>query len=98
MVDFQLTIYEFQVTRLLLKLRVTFCTRVTSYSLLEKCSYLEFFWYVFSHIWTDYTVRIRENTDLKNSKWGHFSCSDYLLHKLGFNFYVLVTSYARVTS
>ena len=43
------------------------------------------FWSVFSRIWTEhgdlwskslYSVRIRENTDQKNSKYGHFSCSE----------------------
>ena len=47
----------------------------------EKCPYSEFFWSVFSAIWTEYqeilpiypySVRMRENTDQKNSKYGHF--------------------------
>ena len=55
-----------------------------SCTLREKCPYLEFFWSVFSHIWTEYgeilrispySVRMRENTDQKNSEYGHFSGS-----------------------
>ena len=51
---------------------------------LEKCPYLEFFWYVFSHIWTDceeiiritpYSVRMLENKDQNNSGYGPFSQS-----------------------
>ena len=53
-------------------------------SLREKYRYSEFFWSVFFRIWTEYeeirsislySVRIRENTDQKNSEYGHFSCS-----------------------
>ena len=42
---------------------------------------MKFFWSVFSHIWTKYreipsiprpSVRMRENTDQKNSEYGHF--------------------------
>ena len=48
------------------------------------CKYLEFFWSVFSLILTEYgkigsislySVRMRENTDQKNSEYGHFSCN-----------------------
>ena len=47
----------------------------------EKCPYSEFFWSVFSRIWTEYleirsispySVRMRETTDQKNSEYGHF--------------------------
>ena len=47
----------------------------------EKCPYWEFFWSVFSRIWTEYgeirsislyLVRIRDNTYQKNSGCGHF--------------------------
>ena len=50
----------------------------------EKCPHSEFFWSVFSCIWTEYgeirsispySVRMRENTDHKNSEYGHFSRS-----------------------
>ena len=50
-------------------------------SLLEKCSYSEFFWSVFSRIRTEYedlqskslySVQMRENTDQKNSEYEHF--------------------------
>ena len=55
------------------------------HSLCEKCLHLEFFRSVFSRIRTEcgemrsispYSVRMRENTDQKNSEYGHFSCSD----------------------
>ena len=49
----------------------------------EKCSYSEFFWSVFSRIWTEYgeilspnSVRMQENTDQENSEYGLFSPSD----------------------
>ena len=51
----------------------------------EKCPYSDFFWSVFSHIRSEfekilsmspYSVRIPENTDQKNSKYGHFAPSD----------------------
>ena len=37
-------------------------------ALREKCRYSEFFWSIFSHIWTEYgdspySVEMRENTD-----------------------------------
>ena len=44
-----------------------------THSLREKCSDTEFFWSIFSCI----RVRTRENTDQKNSKYGHFSHSDF---------------------
>ena len=49
-----------------------------------KSSYSEFFWSVFSCIQTEYgeirsicpySVRMRENTDQKNSEYGYFSLS-----------------------
>ena len=47
-----------------------------SYSLREKCSYSHFFWSTFSYIRTlpisSYSVRMPENTDQNNSKYGHF--------------------------
>ena len=52
-----------------------------SRSLCEKCQYSEFFWYVFPCIWTEYeeiqniSVRMRENTDQKNSECRHLSSS-----------------------
>ena len=55
------------------------------YTLREKCQYLEFFWSIFSRIRTKYreigsispySVRMRVNTDQKNSEYGHFSRSD----------------------
>ena len=53
-------------------------------SLCEKFPNTEFFWSVFSRIWTEYgdvwnkspcSVRMRENTDQKNSVFRHFSHS-----------------------
>ena len=53
-------------------------------TLREKCSYSEFFRSAFSRIWTEYgeilrispySVRMRGNTDQKNSEDGHFSSS-----------------------
>ena len=53
-------------------------------SLRKKCLYSEFFWFVFSRIrnkcgeiWSIsvYSIRIRENADLKNYKYRHFSLS-----------------------
>ena len=50
----------------------------------EKCPHLEFFWSVFSRIRTEYRelrstspnlVQMRENTDQKNSSYGHLSRS-----------------------
>ena len=50
-------------------------------SLRKKCPYLELFWFIFFHIWTEYrdlqstflySVKIRENADQKNSKYGRF--------------------------
>ena len=47
-----------------------------------KCLHSEFFCSVFSHIWTEYgeilfifpySVRMHENADQKNSKYGYFS-------------------------
>ena len=55
------------------------------YAQREKCPNTEFFWSVFSSIWSEYgdlpskspySVQIRENTDQKNSKFEHFSRSD----------------------
>ena len=45
----------------------------------KKRTYSEFFWSVFRRIWTEYldllkspfSVRMRENTDQKNSEFGH---------------------------
>ena len=51
-------------------------------TLREKCPYSGFLWSVFSCLRTEYgemrsispySVRIRENTDQKNSEYGHFS-------------------------
>ena len=54
-----------------------------SMSLREKCLHSEFFWSIFSpnvgkygpESISPYSVQMRENTDQKNSEYGHFSCS-----------------------
>ena len=57
----------------------------STYTLHEKCPYSEFFWPVFSYTRTEYgeirsispySVQMRENTDQKNSEYGHFWRSD----------------------
>ena len=57
----------------------------SEHPLREKCSYLELFWSALSRIRTEYgeilricsySLRMRENTDQNNSKYGHFLCSD----------------------
>ena len=40
------------------------------------CLHWEFFWSVFSRMWTEYLVQMRENTEQKNSKYQNFSRSD----------------------
>ena len=59
--------------------------RFAFYALREKRPYSEFFWFVFSLIWTEYGQTLRfspysfqmwENTDKNNSEYGHFSRSD----------------------
>ena len=51
-------------------------------SLHEKCLCSEFFWSLFSGFWIEYgkmlptypySIQMRENTDQKNSDYGHFS-------------------------
>ena len=54
-------------------------------TLREKCPYSKFFWSVFPRIRTEYgdllrkspySVRMRENTDLKIFEYGHFLRSE----------------------
>ena len=56
-----------------------FCATILT--LREKCPYSELFWHVFSHIRTEYgeirsvspySVRMRENKEQDNCKYGHF--------------------------
>ena len=64
---------------------------VCLYSLLrEKCPNTDFFWSLFSSIWTEYgdlrskspySVQMRENTDQKNSVLGRLSRRAYYLYK-----------------
>ena len=60
------------------------------YALCKKCPHSDFYWSVFDHIRTDYgdirclslySVRMRKSMEQKNSKYGHFSRSDYLCFK-----------------
>ena len=71
-------------------------------TLREVCPYSEFLWSVFSRIRIEYeeilcispySVRMRENADQKNSKYGHFSHSERSQHWLmsGTNTWLLVT-------
>ena len=61
------------------------------YALCKKCPHSDFYWSVFDHIRTDYgdircvslySVRMRKSMEQKNSKYGHFSRSDYLCFKI----------------
>ena len=60
-------------------------------TLREKWRYSEIFCFVFSRIQTEYgdirgispyLVQMRENTDQKNSEYGHLLCSE-ILYKIG---------------
>ena len=57
------------------KIRFIIESPISSMILHEKYPYSEFFWSVFPCIRTEYSVHMRENTDQKNSEYGHFSCS-----------------------
>ena len=66
-------------------MNLNMATQAIPNSLREKCPYSEFFWSVFSRIRAEYakiprissySVRMWENTDQKNSEYGHFSRSD----------------------
>ena len=68
-------------------------TNLITISLREKCSYSEFSWSFVSRIRTEYeeilrispySVQMRENTDQKNSEYGQFSCSVFVLNILNF--------------
>ena len=68
---------------------IKYVERFIQVSLREMCTYSEFFWSAFSRIqtiygeiWSNspYSVRMRENTDQKNSEYGHFSHSVCRLH------------------
>ena len=50
-----------------------YCDKPDRFTQPKIFPYLEFFWPVFSRIWTKYWIR--ENTDQKKSEYGHFSCS-----------------------
>ena len=67
---------------------ITFTCTYVKLTLCEKWPYSELFWSVFSRIRTEYgeilricpySVRMRENTDQKNSEYGHFPNSALLL-------------------
>ena len=64
------------------------------HSLREKCLYSEIFWSVISRIQTEYGeiqsispyfFRMRENMDLKNCEYGHFSRSGWRVHLTDFH-------------
>ena len=55
----------------------------------ENCPYFEFFWFVFSYIWTEYeeilriclySVLMRENTNQKTFVFGHSSRSESIFY------------------
>ena len=63
-------------------------------SLRKMCPYLELFWSASSRIWTEYreilrispySVRMRENVDQNNSKYGQFLRSAEK-HKISWNY------------
>ena len=61
-----------------------FC-RIFKTELHKKYPYLEFFWSVSFHIWTEYSpysVQMRKNRNQKNSKYERFSCSAGLKRSL----------------
>ena len=62
-----------------------------TYTLCEKCPYLEFYWSFFFRFWTEYgeirnispySVRMWDNTDQKNSKYEHFSRIDLSISRI----------------
>ena len=72
------------------------------YSLRKQCPYSELFRSVFSRFRTEYgeirsispySIRMRENTDRNNSKYKHFSRSEYQNHFVRFG--KLQTFYVR---
>ena len=69
-----------------LDVKLTYENTFAKKSLHEKWPYSAFFWSIFSRIWTEYLeirsispylVRMRENTNQKNSKYDSFWCSEY---------------------
>ena len=91
-------------------------TCLKSLTLREKCPYSEFFWSVFSRIRTEYdeilypnsvqipySVQMQEDTDQKNSKYGHFLRSDiwrfhYHYHKYLEKVLILIASWFTLTA
>ena len=69
------------ISHLVLRVVVIIWKKNSKWTLCEKCPYSEFFWSVFSRIRTEYgekrsiSVQMRENTNQKNSEYGHFSRS-----------------------
>ena len=73
--------YLFYLTHLHRPVHTMSFISVTKTSLREKCPYSEFFWSLFSCIWTEfedllrkspYSVQMQENIDERNSKHGRF--------------------------
>ena len=79
-IRFHCCCYYFLLLLLLLFFVIVSCSffsETSTISLREKCPYSELFWSLFFRIWTEYSVRLRENTDENNSKHGHFLRSIY---------------------
>ena len=86
--EFEIVLLLWQNQKKVLEIRLR-TAKMTNFYLREtlrgKCPYSEFFWSVFYSIRTEYgeiprispySVRQRENTDQKNSKYGHFLYSE----------------------
>ena len=71
----------------ILKNKCNSCTNVEKryYSMREKCPHSQYFW--------PYSVRMRENTDQKNYKYGHFSRNDFFRKGSGYRTRVRQTAY-----
>ena len=70
-----------------------------------KCPYSEDFWSIFSRIQTEYgdllrkcpyAVQMRENTDQKNSEYGHYLRSERLQKTVKFGFFPQLASFIVV--
>ena len=87
---------------------IHYTTRNQKYPLREKCPYSEIFWSIFSCIGTEYgeilrispySVRMRENTDLKNAKYGHFLRRDqHLRMKTKHRYNIRILEYCKFRS
>ena len=87
------------------------CSVISFFQTLRKKSqYLQFFWSVFSRILTvhgeiygkkfrisPYSLRMRENTEQKNSEYGQFSRSENNTHKIISHRWPLPIPFAHIT-